>query len=34
LMGMVSKHEGYVAATIAREITGVKRVVKMFEYTD
>lgn len=33
LMGMVSKREGYVAATISREIAGVKRVVKIFEYT-
>ena len=34
LMGVVTKHEGFVAATIARDIEGVKRVVKMFEYTD
>lgn len=34
LLGMVSKHEGFVAATIARDIEGVKRVVKMFEYIE
>lgn len=34
LMGMVTKREGFVAATIARDIEGVKRVVKMFEYID
>ncbi len=34
LMGMVSRREGFVAATIARDIEGVKRVVKMFEYID
>jgi len=34
LLGVVTKREGFVAATIAREIDGVKRVVKMFEYTD
>ena len=34
LMGIVTKQEGFVAATIARDIEGVKRVVKMFEYVD
>jgi len=34
LMGVVTKHEGFVAATIARDIKGVKRVVKMFEYIE
>jgi len=34
LMGVVTRHEGFVAATIARDIEGVKRVVKMFEYTE
>lgn len=32
LLGVVTKQEGFVAATIARDIDGVKRVVKMFEY--
>ena len=34
LMGVVTKHEGFVAGVIARDIDGVKRVVKMFEYID
>lgn len=34
LLGMVTKQEGFVAATIARDTEGVKRVVKMFEYLD
>jgi len=32
LMGLVTKETGNRAAAIAREITGVKRVVKVFEY--
>jgi osmotically-inducible protein OsmY len=32
LMGLVTKREGDQAAAITREISGVKRVVKMFEY--
>lgn len=34
LMGMVTRNEGFVAGVIARDIEGVKRVVKMFEYQD
>jgi osmotically-inducible protein OsmY len=34
LLGVVTKREGFVAGVIARDIEGVKRVVKMFEYTD
>lgn len=32
LMGLVTKQAGHQAAEIARNITGVKRVVKLFEY--
>lgn len=32
LMGLVSKQAGHQAAEIARNVTGVKRVVKLFEY--
>ena len=32
LMGLVSREEGTQAATIASQISGVKRVVKIFEY--
>jgi osmotically-inducible protein OsmY len=32
LMGLVTKETGNKAAAIAREISGVKRVVKVFEY--
>lgn len=32
LMGLVSKEAGNQAAEIARNVTGVKRVVKLFEY--
>ena len=32
LMGLVSREEGKQAATIASQISGVKRVVKIFEY--
>jgi len=32
LMGLVTKETGNQAAAIAREISGVKRVVKIFEY--
>ena len=32
LMGLVSKETGNKAAEIARNVTGVKRVVKLFEY--
>ena len=32
LMGLVTKETGNQAATITREISGVKRVVKVFEY--
>ncbi|HEY0634396.1 MAG TPA: BON domain-containing protein [Gammaproteobacteria bacterium] len=34
LMGVVTRHEGFVAGVIARDIEGVKRVVKMLEYLD
>ena len=34
LMGAVTKSEGRVAAEVARNSTGVKKVVKLFEYTD
>ncbi|MDR1311424.1 MAG: BON domain-containing protein, partial [Burkholderiaceae bacterium] len=32
LMGRVTKREGDRAATVARSVSGVKRVVKVFEY--
>lgn len=32
LMGLVTREVGNNAASIAREITGVKRVIKLFEY--
>ena len=34
LMGLVTRAEGAKAADITRHIEGVKRVVKLFEYTD
>ena len=34
LMGLVTRAEGDKAADITRHIEGVKRVVKLFEYTD
>ncbi|NDU85687.1 MAG: BON domain-containing protein [Ferrovum sp.] len=34
LMGLVTKSEGDAAAAVASTTTGVKRVVKVFEYTD
>lgn len=34
LLGVVTKQEGFVAGVIARDIEGVKRVVKMFEYVE
>jgi osmotically-inducible protein OsmY len=34
LMGLVSKDEGTAAAEIAARTSGVKRVVKVFEYTE
>lgn len=33
LMGAVSQSEGRIAAEVARNSTGVKKVVKLFEYT-
>ena len=32
LMGIVSKKEGNIAATVAQKVRGVKQVVKIFEY--
>ncbi len=32
LMGIVSKEEGKIAATVAQKVRGVKQVVKIFEY--
>lgn len=34
LMGLVSRREGDAAAESARQVGGVQRVVKLFEYTD
>ncbi|MEW6331132.1 MAG: BON domain-containing protein [Pseudomonadota bacterium] len=34
LMGLVKQREGELAAESARAVSGVKRVVKLFEYTD
>lgn len=34
LMGLVTQKEGELAAEAARTIGGIKRVVKLFEYTD
>ena len=34
LMGLVTRSEGRQAAEIARNVNGVKRVVKLFEYVD
>ncbi len=34
LMGLVHPNEGYVAGEMARRVTGVKQVVKIFEYID
>ncbi|MFN3165365.1 MAG: BON domain-containing protein, partial [Pseudohongiellaceae bacterium] len=34
LMGLVSETEGDSAARLARNISGVTRVVKVFEYVD
>lgn len=32
LMGIVTREQGALAADVAREVTGVQRVVKMFQY--
>lgn len=32
LMGIVTEHQGRAAAEIARRVSGVKRVIKLFEY--
>lgn len=34
LMGIVNRDQACIAADIAREVTGVQRVVKMFQYTN
>lgn len=34
LMGVVSRQQADIAADIAREVTGVQRVVKVFQYTN
>jgi osmotically-inducible protein OsmY len=34
LMGIVTKHQSRVASDVARRVTGVKRVVTLFEYTE
>jgi osmotically-inducible protein OsmY len=34
LMGLVSRREGDAAAESARQVGGVQRVIKLFEYTD
>lgn len=34
LMGMVTQEEGEAAVEIARNVSGVEKVVKVFEYTD
>jgi len=34
LMGLTTKQQGHLASDIARKVEGVKRVVKLFEYTD
>jgi osmotically-inducible protein OsmY len=34
LMGLVTQKEGELAAEGARAVGGIKRVVKLFEYTD
>jgi osmotically-inducible protein OsmY len=34
LLGKVSREQGKIAAEVARDSTGVKKVVKVFEYTD
>ena len=34
LMGLVTRQEGRIASEITREVGGVERVVKLFEYTD
>ncbi len=34
LLGKVSREQGGIAAEVARNSTGVKKVVKVFEYTD
>lgn len=34
LLGKVSRDQGNIAAEVARNSTGVKKVVKVFEYTD
>jgi len=34
LMGMVSQHQANIAVEIARSVSGVQRVVKIFQYTD
>jgi osmotically-inducible protein OsmY len=33
LMGIVTKEQGEIAATIASQVTGVQRVMKIFQYT-
>ena len=34
LMGIVSRHQANMTVEIARQVTGVQRVVKIFQYTD
>jgi osmotically-inducible protein OsmY len=34
LMGLVTQKEGELATEAARAVGGIKRVVKLFEYTD
>ncbi|MDH5513230.1 MAG: BON domain-containing protein, partial [Gammaproteobacteria bacterium] len=34
LMGLVTQKEGELAATAAQQVTGVKKIVKLFEYLD
>jgi osmotically-inducible protein OsmY len=34
LMGLVSRQEADLATEDARSVSGVKRVVRLFEYTD
>ncbi|MGH8534759.1 MAG: BON domain-containing protein [Gammaproteobacteria bacterium] len=34
LMGLVTRREGGIAAEASRQVSGVQKVVKLFEYTD
>lgn len=34
LMGLVTRKEGKAAANVARSVSGVSRVIKVFEYLD